>query len=100
MKILKTFGENAKATEAVIRQLEARGATNTAKVDATVREILAAVRERGDAALREYASRFDSLPEDQPLLVSRQEMQRAWESTSEELRAAMKTVGSHAWRGR
>ncbi len=90
MKILKTFGENAKATEAVIRQLEARGATNTAKVDATVREILAAVRERGDAALREYAARFDSLPEDQPLLVSRQEMQHAWESTSEELRAAMR----------
>ena len=90
MKILKTFGENAKATETAIRQLETRGATNTAKVDATVREILAAVRERGDAALREYAARFDSLPEDQPLLVSKQEMLHAWESTSEELRAAMR----------
>lgn len=90
MKILKTFGENAQATEAVIRQLEARGATNTAKVDATVREILAAVRERGDAALREYSARFDGLADDKPLLVSREEMQAAWESTSEELRAAMR----------
>ena len=71
MKILKTFGENAKATEDVIRQLEARGATNTAKVDSTVREILAVVREHGDAALREYAARFDGLAEDQSLLVSR-----------------------------
>lgn len=92
MKILKTFGENAKATEAVIRQLEVRGATNTAKVDAVVREILGAVRDRGDAAVREYSARFDSLGEDQPLLVSRQEMQRAWETTSEELRAAMRVA--------
>ena len=90
MKILKTFGENAKTTEACIRQLEARGATNPAKVDATVREILGAVRERGDAALREYAGRFDGLADDQSLLVSKQEMQHAWESTSEELRAAMR----------
>jgi histidinol dehydrogenase len=90
MKILKTFGENAKAAEAAIRQLEARGATNTAKVDATVREILAAVRERGDRALREYGARFDGLSEDQPLRVSRAEMRAAWERTSEELRAAMR----------
>jgi len=90
LKILKTFGENAKATDGVIRQLEARGATNTAKVDETVREILAAVRERGDAALREYAATLDGLGEDQSLVVSREEMQRAWESTGEELRAAMR----------
>lgn len=30
-----------------------------ADVSATVREILAAVKERGDDALREYAERFD-----------------------------------------
>lgn len=90
MKILKTFGENAHAAEAAVRQLEARGATNTAKVDGIVREILGAVRAGGDSALREYAARFDSLAENQPLLVSREEMQHAWESTSEELRAAMR----------
>jgi histidinol dehydrogenase len=90
MKILKTFGENASIAEAAIRNLEARGATNTAKVDATVREILAAVRAHGDAALRDYAARFDGLQPNQPLLISREEMQSAWESTSEELRAAMR----------
>ncbi|HVG26807.1 MAG TPA: histidinol dehydrogenase, partial [Acidobacteriaceae bacterium] len=90
MRILKTFGENAVRAEAAIRQLEARGATNTARVDDVVREILASVRERGDAAVREYSARFDGLRDDQPLLVSRQEMQTAWESTSEELRAAMR----------
>lgn len=90
MKILKTFGEHASTTEAAIRQLEQRGAVNTAKVDAVVKEILAAVQDRGDAAVREFATRFDGLADDQPLLVSRAEMLAAWESTSEELKAAMR----------
>jgi histidinol dehydrogenase len=87
MKIIRTNSESA---EAMIQSLEARGAVNTAKVDATVREILAAVRERGDAGLREYAAKFDGLQESSPLLVSPEEMQAAWETTSEELRAAMR----------
>ena len=90
MKILKTFGEGAKTAEAAIQQLEQRGAANTAKVDSVVREILVAVRERGDAALREYTARFDGMTAEQPLLVSREEMQSAWEATSEELKAAMR----------
>jgi len=90
MKILKTFGEGAKTAEAAIQQLEQRGAANTAKVDSVVREILVAVRERGDAALREYTARFDGMTTEQPLLVSREQMQSAWEATSEELKAAMR----------
>jgi histidinol dehydrogenase len=90
MRILKTFGNSADATEAAIQQLERRGATNTAKVDAVVQDILAAVRERGDGAIREYAAMFDGLTENQSLLVTRDEMQDAWESTSEELKAAMR----------
>jgi len=87
MKIVRT---NSEGTEAIIQSLESRGAVNTAKVDGVVREILAAVRERGDAGLREYASRFDGLNENSPLLVSREEMQAAWDATGEELRAAMR----------
>jgi len=87
MKIVRTNSEN---TEALIQSLEARGTVNTAKVDGVVREILAAVRVRGDAGLREYASRFDGLSENAPLLVSHEEMQAAWDSTSEELKAAMR----------
>ena len=87
MKIVRT---NSEGSEAMIQSLEARGAVNTAKVDGAVREILAAVRERGDAGLREYASRFDGLAEDAPLKVAREEMQAAWDATGEELRAAMR----------
>ncbi len=90
MRILKTFGESASSTAKAIEQLEQRGAVNTAKVDATVRTILADVRGGGDKALREYAARFDGLAPEPPLLVSREEMQAAWEETTEELHAAMR----------
>lgn len=90
MKILKTFGDSANSTEAAIQQLEQRGTVNTAKVDAVVQEILSAVREHGDAAIREYSARFDGLAGDQPLLVSHEEMETAWDSTSEELKAALR----------
>jgi len=90
MKILKTFGENAGAAQAAIELLERRGAVNTAKVDGVVQEILAAVRERGDAAVREYSAKFDALSDAQALQVSREEMQAAWDETSEELKAAMR----------
>lgn len=90
MKILKTFGPDAPITVAILRQLEQRGEVNTAKVDELVRGILSAVQNRGDNALREFASRLDSLGDDQPLLVERDEMRAAWEAISEELKAAMR----------
>jgi len=90
MRILKTYGEGSTVAKAAIAQLEQRGAVNTAKVDAVVREILASVRGRGDEAVREYAARFDGLGAEQALLVSSEEMQAAWEATSEELKAAMR----------
>ncbi len=90
MKILKTFGDSASRSEAVIQQLEQRGTINTARVDSVVQGILAAVRAQGDVAIREYSARFDGLAGDQPLLVSHEEMEAAWDSTSEELKAAMR----------
>ena len=90
MKILKTFGAEHGKTEAVLRQLEQRGSVNTARVDATVRTILAEVRQGGEGGVREYATRFDALGPDEPLRVGREEMQSAWEGTGEELKAAMR----------
>jgi len=90
MRILKTFGDGGVAAQAAIEQLEQRGAVSTAKVDGVVREILAAVATRGDEGVREYSAKFDGLTDEQPLLVSREEMLAAWESTSEELKAAMR----------
>ncbi len=92
MKLVRTFGHGAKAAEALIVALEQRGALNMGRVEPVVREILAAIRQRGDAALREYSSRFDSLGPDAPLLVSREEMKAAWETTSPKLQEAMRVA--------
>ena len=92
MKLVKTFGASAKKAEGLIASLEARGAVNTAKVEAVVRTILADVRLGGDAALSEYAGRFDGLDEGTMLLVPQKEMQDAWDATESVLRDAMQTA--------
>lgn len=87
MKLIQT---NTDEAQQIIRDLEKRGASNTAKVDPVVREIIADVRATGDAALRKLSAKFDNLADDQPLLVSPEEMKAAWEATDPALQAAMK----------
>jgi histidinol dehydrogenase len=89
MKLVKTYGRAAKSAAALIASIERRGAVNTAKVEPVVRRILADIQKNGDAALRKYAAKFDGLTKDQRLLVTREEMQTAWEETAPELQAAM-----------
>ncbi|HEU4635256.1 MAG TPA: histidinol dehydrogenase [Edaphobacter sp.] len=89
MKLVKTYGRTAKSAAALIASIERRGAVNTAKVEPVVRRILADIQKNGDAALRKYAAKLDGLTKDQRLLVTREEMQIAWEETAPELQAAM-----------
>jgi histidinol dehydrogenase len=89
MKLVKTYGRSAKTAAALIKSIEQRGAVSTAKVEPIVRRILADVRKTGDRALRKYATKFDSLAKNASLLVSREEMEAAWQSTAPELQAAM-----------
>jgi len=92
MNLVRTYGRTAKAAAALIAAIEARGAVSTAKVEGVVSGILADVRKRGDAAVREYATQFDQLGDGASLLVSREEMKAAWESTAPELRRAMEVA--------
>lgn len=92
MKLVRTFGRTTKAAAALIETIEKRGAANTSKVEPVVRRILADVRQCGDAALRNYAAKFDGLPPNAPLLVSRDEMKAAWKSTAPELQSAMRAA--------
>ncbi len=92
MKLLKTSGPDAAATEKLLVLLEQRGAVNTAKVENTVRTILADVHQGGDQALIEYAGRFDGLGTDQPVRVSADEMRSAWNETAPALQHAMQTA--------
>jgi histidinol dehydrogenase len=89
MKLVKTFGRGAKAAAALIETLERRGAVSTARVEPAVRQIVAEVHKSGDRALVKYAAQFDGLTKRESLLVSRDEMKAAWETTSPKLQAAM-----------
>jgi histidinol dehydrogenase len=89
VKLVRTFGRGAAAAEALVTALEQRGALNMGRVEPVAREILADVRQRGDAALREYANKFDSLRTDEALLVSHAEMKAAWDATEPTLQKAM-----------
>ena len=92
MKLVKTFGRGKAAAQALIMALERRGSLNTSKVEKTVTAIVTYVRRRGDAGLRKYSEKFDGLMPGAALLVSREEMQAAWEATAPELKAAMQTA--------
>jgi histidinol dehydrogenase len=92
MKLVKTFGRGKVAALALMEALERRGSLNTAKVEKIVTTIVTDVRERGDAALRRYAAKFDGLPAGVALLVSREEMKAAWEATAPQLQAAMRAA--------
>ncbi len=89
MRIVKTYGRTAKAAAELIASIERRGAVSTAKVEGVVSKILADVRKLGDKAVLEYATKFDQLAKGASLLVSREEMQTAWETTAPELQQAM-----------
>jgi histidinol dehydrogenase len=91
MKLIQTFGDTRDQAEALLREIEYRGDTNIAKVADTVAEILAAIRTRGDAALLDLATRLDGFSGQSVagLRVSREEMQIAWDTIPDDLKAAM-----------
>jgi histidinol dehydrogenase len=89
MKLVKTFGRGKGTAMALIETLERRGTLGTARVEPVVRRILGEVRRNGDRSLLTYAAKFDGLKKGQTLLVSREEMQAAWETTTPKLQAAM-----------
>jgi histidinol dehydrogenase len=56
--MLATYVDGTPAHEAALSKLEARGEADFARVEPAVREILAAVRARGDEAVQTYNERF------------------------------------------
>jgi len=56
--MLPTFIEGTPAFDAALSRLETRGETDFARVEPAVREIIAAVRSEGDAAVQRYNERF------------------------------------------
>jgi histidinol dehydrogenase len=95
MRRVKTQGRGREQTRQMLSELESRGARNTARAMPVVQRIVADVRKRGDQALRRYAAKLDGLTAQQPLEISRAEMEQAWEATPKPLQAAMQTAAAN-----
>lgn len=76
-----------------IERLCTRPATLGGAVLETVAEIEAAVRERGDDALRDFNARFDTAVDD--LLVPEANLHAAWEAATPDFRAAVETAAEN-----
>jgi histidinol dehydrogenase len=95
MRVVRTEGRGGKATRQMLVELEARGARNTARAMPVVQRIVASVRKGGDQALRRYAAKLDGLAAQQPLEISRAEMEQAWAATPKALQTAMQTAAGN-----
>jgi histidinol dehydrogenase len=95
MKLVKTQGRGGKQSRQLLSELEQRGARHTARTMPVVQRIVGDVRKGGDRALRRYAAKLDGLTPQQPLEISRAEMEQAWEATPRPLQAAMETAAGN-----
>ena len=95
MRVVKTQGRGGKQTRQMLRELELRGARNTARAMPVVQRIVGDVRKGGDRALRRYAAKLDGLTPQMPLEISRAEMEQAWDATPKPLQAAMQTAAGN-----
>jgi histidinol dehydrogenase len=95
MRLVKTQGRGGEETRQMLSELELRGARNTARAMPVVQRIVADVRKGGDKALRRYAAKLDGLAKQQPLEISRAEMEQAWDTMPKTLQAAMETAAGN-----
>jgi histidinol dehydrogenase len=79
----------------LIAEIAQRGAADTERVQPKVRKIVAAVRRKGDRALRDYACKLDGLAAKQPLRVSDVELKEAWRSVDADFKRALEGAGKN-----
>jgi histidinol dehydrogenase len=81
--------------EAFVQKLEQRGAADLARVEKTVKRIVADVRQNSDKALRRYAQKFDGLQAKQALRVADAELEQAWNAVSDDFKRALKIAAGN-----
>ncbi len=94
MKLIRTKGRGARATEELLAALERRGGAALDSVMPAVKRIVTDVRRRGERALLKYAAQFDGLPGADALRVTQAEMAAAWEALNPALRDALSTAAA------
>lgn len=82
-------------TDQVIEALEHRRSIADERVLSVVKRIVGDVRKGGDTALRRHAAKLDGLLPQQPLRITEQQMQEAWEATSPALKSALRIAAKN-----
>src|SRR5580693_8914291 len=85
---------SGKQAEALVERLAARS-VELGTLEPRVRHIVNDVRRGGDRALRRYAEKWDGLATKQPLQVSQDEMNAAWESLAPPLKKALREAAKN-----
>ena len=65
-------------TITTVEELQRRGSTPDEATVGRVEEIVCEVRDRGESALREFATELDGLAPDRPLILDRGDLESAW----------------------
>ena len=89
--LFASAGSGSERFERELQRLERRGDTDLARVDASVREVLAAVRQEGDRAVLRFVERFEGRRPD-PLVAQDYGGEQALESLEPNLRGALETA--------
>jgi histidinol dehydrogenase len=92
VKLISTTGRGGKAGRQRIEELIARRSATYERALPAAKRIVDGVRRGGDRALRRYAAQFDGVTPQIPLRIQEEEIQAAWEETSDELKAALRTA--------
>jgi histidinol dehydrogenase len=77
-----------------VRKLETRGSALSA-YEPRVRKIVERVRQKGDRALREYAQKWDGLGANEPIQISRAELEAGWVMADPKLRSSLRQAADN-----
>ena len=92
MKLIRTKGRSSKQAAEILAALEERGGAALDSVLPAVKRIVTDVRKHSDRTLLRYAAKFDGLAGATDLRVTQDEMADAWETINPALRTALSTA--------
>src|SRR3972149_20724 len=80
---MRIIGSNDKGFKALLSEILTRGEQDTTLVEEAVKEIIKAVKDRGDEALIEYTKRFDKADISRSIEVPASEAEKALKAVPE-----------------
>lgn len=95
MRVVSMKGRNSAQAGELLARLMNRSNASYERVMPVAQRILASVRKGGDAALLRQRAKLDGIAAAEPLEITFEEMEAAWQEISPELRTAMKLAANN-----